>query len=521
MAAQTLPGFTGFQYARLSSMDKRAIGKFTDVNHLSSLHSTDPVDYDKKIIQIYSQSSLFSNDFLNMINESEPYFIEQGESWKWKIEVPFEFPKIVDVPAATLSDPKVGIDGHEFTLVLDTAEFTKNETFIIGNRMYGPQLAVIKDPIPYGRAFLYTLTLLSDNPTVDFVDKKFLQVGIEIHPGTSVIGEFDTDLPGLGRLADTIEMYETLGSASGRSHRITKWADAQQITQRDNNGNLKDLMVYAPTMGIRNTTKTISPSSTRWEPFVEYLLRQKMLTDKVNKMIWQKAGTVKTNGSRQEYKKLSDGVYQRMRKHGNYVPFERGTFSNNLIRIVFGDLFYRRVDMAKRKVKLYTNEAGMDIFQTAIKQDAINSGLTIVAGVNDKFIQGSGQHLTYNWAFDSMVSRETGVVEVIHLKELDLPQSNSEFGQNKKSTPVFMVFNVSPDSDGTFRGNVREVRQKGAPSMTWGYVDGRISHLGHLSSKGMSSASMDPWYTLWFEDRYDTFVEDLSACVLLEEIPQF
>ena len=54
MAAQTLPGFTGFQYARLSSLDKRAIGKFTDVNHLSSLHSTDPVDYDKKIIQIYS-----------------------------------------------------------------------------------------------------------------------------------------------------------------------------------------------------------------------------------------------------------------------------------------------------------------------------------------------------------------------------------------------------------------------------------------------------------------------------------
>jgi hypothetical protein len=519
MALQTIPGFTGFQYARLSSMDKRAIGKFTDTNHLYSLHSTDPVDYDKKIIQIYSQSSLFANDFLNMINESDPFYIDQGESWKWKIEVPFSFSKIVDVPVATLSDPKPGIDGHELTLVLDTNEFSKNETFIIGNRMYGPQLAVVKDPQVHGRAFLYTVTLLSDNPTVDFVDSRFLKVGMEIHPGTSTIGEFDVDLPGLGRMADTIEMYETLGSASGRSHKITKWADASNISQRDSSGLMKDLLVYAPQ--VRNSTSTMTVNDVRWEPFIEAQLRQKMLTDKVNKMIWQKAGTVRTNGAKQEYKRLSDGVYQRMRKHGNYVPFERGTFSNNLIRTVFGDLFYRRVDMSKRRVKLYTNEAGMDIFQTAIKQDAINSGLTIVAGVNDKFIQGSGQHLTYNWAFDSMVSRETGVVEVIHLKELDLPQTQLEMGQNKKSTPVFMVFNVSPDSDGTFRGNVREVRQKGAPSMTWGYIDGRIHHLGHLASKGMTSSSMDPWYTLWFEDRYDTFVEDLSACVLLEEIPQF
>jgi len=34
MAIQTIPGLTGFTYARVASMDKRAVGKLTDANHL-------------------------------------------------------------------------------------------------------------------------------------------------------------------------------------------------------------------------------------------------------------------------------------------------------------------------------------------------------------------------------------------------------------------------------------------------------------------------------------------------------
>jgi hypothetical protein len=79
---------------------------------------------------------------------------------------------------------------------------------------------------------------------------------------------------------------------------------------------------------------------------------------------------------------------------------------------------------------MYTNEAGFDVFQTALKQDALNSGLTFSADSGDRFMQGEGQHI-HNFAFDAMVTRETGRVELIHLKELDLPQTNLDFGQNK------------------------------------------------------------------------------------------
>src|SRR6187455_564485 len=117
MSIQTIPGLVGFTYARVASMDKRAVGKLTDTNHLESFHSTEPADYDKKIISLYTQSSLYSNDFLDMINKSTPFYIDNNsDAWKWDIAVPYKFPKIIDIPAsltAILTNTgKAGIDGQ-------------------------------------------------------------------------------------------------------------------------------------------------------------------------------------------------------------------------------------------------------------------------------------------------------------------------------------------------------------------------------------------------------------------------
>lgn len=519
MATQTIPGLTGFTYARVSSMDKRAVGKLTDSNHLESFHSTEPADYDKKIISLYTQSSLYSNDFLDMINKSTPYFIDNNsDAWKWKISVPYKFPKIIDIPASTAELAKPGVDGQEFQAVLDTNEFSKNSIISVGSRQYGPRFYVIKDPMPYNRGFLYTFTLVSDNPIVDFVSKTYLQVGMELELIDAAIGEFDQDLLGLPRLGEEISMFETLGSGYGFEHKITEWADER--TMKDSLGKPLDILVYAPQ---RRNQLPVTRNDVKWEPFIEFWMRKSMIELKVKRMIWAKPGTVKTGGGQQNVKRTSAGIYHRMRNNGNLVQYNRGEFSGNLIRSVFGDLFYRRVDVKDRRVKMYTNEAGIDTFQQSVKADAMNSGLTFMAqgGANGLGIQGTGQSLVYNFAFESMITRETGKVEVIHLKELDLPQSNLEFGQNKKSTPVFMVFDVSPMSDGSMVNNIREVRMKGKPSMTWGYIDGTAHHLGFAKSQGMSSANKFPGYELWMKDRCDIFIEDLSRTVLIEEIPQF
>lgn len=498
-------------------MDGRAVGKFTDKNHLSAFHDHAPAKYDKEVISLYTQSSLYSNDFLNMINQSTPYYIDGGsETWMWNVDSPFRFPKIVAVPDSTYSQPFPGRDEKVIELIIDTDEFALNSIIAIGDRRFGPQLVAVSDPSDAGGgSFLQRFTLVSSNPLTDSIDKyRYLQPGKELQLINGTVGEFDQNLLGLSKPGDKLKLFESLGSGYGYEHTITAWADSVRLV--DEKGRPKDLLWF---VDQRRNELPVTKNSIRWEPVVEFEMRKQMLELKVRRMIWSKPGSAKTRGSKQEVKKISAGIYHRMKTNGHYIPYNRGEFSPNLLRWVFGDLFYRRVSVGQRRVKMYTNEAGFDTFQQAVKQDAMNSGIVFTVDQGNKFVQGEGQHLVYNWAFDSFITRETGKVELVHLTELDLPQLSDEYGQNKKSPPVFMVFDISPNGDGSLRENVREVRLKSEPNMTWGYIDGRRHHLGHFASHGHSAANMFNGYKIFMDDRSDVFIEDLSRMVLIEEIP--
>lgn len=514
MSVTQLPGQVGYKAARVSSLDYRALGKLTDTNHLSSLRQMEPTLYDKRIISLYTQTALYSNDFLQMINNTTPFYLDGNtDYWQWDVNVPYMYPTLIDIPVSTSNMSTPGIDGQSFTLVFDRKEFYKNDV-ITADRRYGQNFVVLQDPTPYAGGWLYTFGLLSSTPGTEYVSSQWLQVGIQYQLIDNMVGEFDQDLSGLPALASKVTMYESLSAAYGVEHTVTKWADER--TMKDAKGNPLDIMVYSKYMNNQVGSKEIL--DLRWEPFVETQMRKKMMDLKVKRAIWGKAGTSRTGGDSAEVKKSVEGIYTKMRKYGNLVQYNRGQFSMNILRNVFGDLFYRRVPMADRRVKIYTNEAGIEVFREAAKKDMLNSGLTIIA--DQRFIDGSGQHMTVNYAFESVVTLDTGKIDLVHLAELDEPQTNTEYSQNKKSTPLFIVFDVSPEGDGTPKSNVREVRRKAAPSMTWGYIDGRQHHLGFAATQGMQSANKFPGYTIWMEDRSDIFVEDLSRTVIIEEIPQ-
>lgn len=522
---QQIPGYSnGFIAKRYSSMNKRVIGKFTDSNHISHFHQAAPADYDKKIISLYTQTSLFSNDFLQMLQRTKPYYINKATNeFKWKVSVPYQYPTVVSIPDTTATASNVGIDGHTFELVFDKKEFFLNDV-ITSHRIYGQQFIVKEDPIPDGRGYKYTLALVSLTPMTEAVDPQWLIEGREYEFLYNATGEFDQDGTGLGSMGDEIWLYDTLGSGSQINHQVTGWADIRVASglgggtigmSSDAAGNSEDLIMYSKQ--VRNDRGETS-FITAWEPFIEMEMRKRMLSMKTNKMIWAKGGTDNT-AQTHEKKKLSMGVIPRMRQYGNLSQYNAGQFSINLLRNVFGDLFYRRVDVSKRRVKLFTNEAGIEVFNNANKDDLLKAGLTVIA--DNRFIEGSGRNMLVKWAFDSAYTTDTGLIEVSHLMELDLPQTNSEFGRNKKSTPIFMVFDVSPEGDNLMSDNIREVRMQGEPSMTWGYVDGTYHHLGHAKSQGMSSANMFPGYKVWMKDRYDVFMEDPTRTAVIEEVPQF
>lgn len=526
MALQTIPGqSSGYIATRYSSMNKRSIGKLTDSNHIASLNSVTPAMYDKMVISLFTQSRQYSNDLMQMILKTTPYFIDKAtDVWMWKVGVPYQYPSIIRVPDSTLTQTSLGIAGHTFELVFNKKDFYINDV-ITGNRMYGQQFSIKSDPVPDGTGWRYTVKLNSKTPMTTMVDPQWIAIGREYERINNNVGEWDQEGTGLGELGDEITLYQTLGSGYMINHSVTEWADVKFANRmgtsfsKDAEGNMEDLIVYKKRerneLGVRE--KIVA-----WEPFIEAEMRKRLLEDRVKRYVWQQGGTDNTGTGQQELKYITEGIYPQMRAYGNLEQYNAGQFSFNILRNVFGDLFYRRVDFKDRKVKLYTNEAGMEVFNTAAKDDLLKQGFTIIA--NDGFIDKSRgpRHMMINYAFDQVVTQETGNVELIHLSELDLPQTNSEFGRNKKSTPIFLVFDISNQNGSGLPGvNIREVRQKAYPSITWGYEDGLYHHLGHAKSQGMSSSNSFPGYKVWMRDRSDVFIEDITRTVLIEQVPQF
>lgn len=512
MALPTVPGQVGYVAYSYSSANKRALAKFTDKNHLETLtNSSAPAEYDRKIIDIYTQTTLESNDFLDLINKSEPYYAEK-DTWTWKIRKPFEWPRLLDLPAASRNNAALGADKIPFDIIIDNNYFQVND-IITANLQFGDKLVVVKGPEPIGNGYLYSVILVGAHITPDStVNLNLLEPGTHFEKVDNSVGEFDQELSGLPHMGDYITMYQGMSAGFGVKHGITKWADERYIGT-NSKGEYEDIVLYDQYKMEQDGR--ISHLGSRWEPMIERLMKLEMLKIRKKRLLYGDGGEFQTLGHRGESKQVTEGILSQIRNYGNYMPINAGDFSINMLRDLFGALFYRRVAMKDRRVKLYTNEAGIRLFKQANKDDLFRSGITIIA--DSRFIEGSGQNMAVNYGFDTAITMETGRIEVSHLMELDLPQMNSEYGTERYSAPVFLAFDISNATGGTLK-NIREVRKKGAPSMTWGYINGRQHHLGHAASKGFDAASMFPGYEIFMEDYADVFIEDLSRCVLIEQI---
>ena len=513
MALQTFPGQVGYKAFRYSSGDNEAMAKFTDKNHLENLIRRDgPTEYDRGVIDIWTQTSLESNDFLDMINKSEPFYVD-SDTWSWEVRGTKQYTKITEIPTATANNPSLGVDQQSFDLVFDTNYFQVNDV-ITANYWHGDKLYITSGPHVHPAGYLYSVMLTGEDVTqLSTADPRYIQADIQYDKVDNVIGEFDQELSGLPGFAQKVRLYQSLSAGYGVEQQITSWADAASL--KDSKGRPLDILVYDQYK--RNSRSEVIYTGSRWEPLVERKMRDEMMKIRKHRMLYGAGGSANTLGRRQESKQISTGIIPQIMKYGNNVPFNAGDFSLNLFRDTFGDLFYRKVPMGQRRVKLYTNEAGMRLFEQANKDDLIGSGLTVIA--DSRFITGTGQNMMVNYGFNKTFTQETGVIEVSHLMELDLPDLNASIGTNKYSAPIFIAFDIS--NEGGALKNIREVRRKGEDTMTWGYIDGRRSHLGAAASRGMQSASMFPGYQIWMEDRSDLFIEDLSKTVIFWQMPQF
>jgi hypothetical protein len=505
MPNQNIPRVNGRVVANAhmtsSFYSKNALSKFTEKNFVETMLKTKPDQYDKMMLRLFTDTRLYSNDLLDTVMKSEkPFMVNDPNGvFTYKIKKRAELPKIV-IGKSTAQ----GADGAEFELVFDKQAFSVNDIITAHRYEQETQIQIVSDGERHQNGFKYKCRAAGATAT-DTVEARFLQVGTEYFKITNVLGEYSTSFSGLGLFDGNLEVMADVLNQYGVEHTITDWADATKLGMpTDATGNPMDITYYSVTDPTAEAEKT---KIVGWEPTVSRLLRMEMMRMKANMLMWGRQGNTVDEKGRPT--RLKPGLWQQLHL-GNVIYYDKGQFSLNLIRSAIGDLFYNRVKLADRRVKIYTNRSGMELASTAIRKDFNGQNFMVDA---DKFLDGKDRlKQGYAFQFDHFMTVETGPVEFIELEQLNMHATFVELGPNKKTPPIYIILDVS----GQEGAGIREVKLSTRPNMQYHYIPGTTG----FGQSQTVVASKDPYSTYIMKDFAGIFLEDPTKTVIIKEYPR-
>lgn len=508
MPNQNIPRVNGRVIANAhmtsSYYSKNGLGKFTDKNFVETMLRTKPDQYDKMMIRLFTDTRLYSNDLLDTVMKTEkPYMVNDPNGvFTYKIKKRAELPKVIANLASSTAKP--GVDGQEFEIVFDKNVFVVNDIITAHRYEQETQIQVVSEGERYQNGYKFKCRAANASSS-DYVNQRFLTVGVEYFKIGNVLGEFTTSFSSLGLFDGNLEVMADVLNQYAVEHTITDWADATKLgVQTDATGNPLDITYYSVTDPTAEGEKT---KIVGWEPTVSRLLRMEMLRMKANMLMWGRQGNTKDEKGRPT--KLKSGLWQQLHL-GNVIYYDKGQFSLNLIRSAVGDLFYNRVKIADRKVKIYTNRAGMELASTAIRKDF--NGQNFMVGA-DKFLDGKDRlKQGYAFQFDHFMTVETGEVQFVELEQLNMHATFLELGPNKKTPPIFIILDIS----GQEGAGIREVKLSTRPNMYYQYVPGSVG----FGAQQTVIANKDPYSTYIMKDFAGIFLEDPTKTVIIKEFPR-
>lgn len=482
---------------------KNALGKFTDKTMLDTILKDRPQQYDK-IIKLFTQTKLFSNDFTDMLmTGSTPFFIDEPDGqFEYKLHKYCELPKIMVNLSDTIARP--GIDGQTFDLVFDKKVFVVNDIITAERMNQEVHLQVVDEPVAYQNFFKYTFRAIGAYAD-SYVSQRFLVVGTEYMKIGDRIGEYTTSLSSLGLIDGNLTVTSEGLMEYGIEHTMTEYARLKQI-QTDRFGKPMDITYYS----VTGRTDEGNPINlTVWEPTITRLMRLEMEKMKANMQLWGRAGLARDEKGRPM--KVYSGLWQQLHL-GNIVYYNKGRFSMNILRYTLDNLFHGRVALRDRKARVYTNTAGLQLVDTAIKEDALGQGFVFNA---EHYVKGKDRlSLGFQFGFTNYHSKETGDIEFVVLEQLNESVTFLEQGNGKRKAPIFIIMDISGDSN----QGVRELKLRNRPNGLTASING-VTGFNGLSD--VQAASKDPWKTWVMRDFTGIFLEDPTKTVIIKEYPQF
>ena len=107
---------------------------------------------------------------------------------------------------------------------------------------------------------------------------------------------------------------------------------------------------------------------------------------------------------------------------------------------------------------------------------------------------------------------ETGPVEFVELEQLNTYSTYVELGPNKKVAPIFIILDISDDSN----AGIREVKLASRPGMEAYYIPG-ATQIGGAKAVSASRNRYDEYIMI---DRIGVFLEDPTRTVIIRELPR-
>ena len=299
MPNQSIPRVNGqvIANAHLTSSfySKNGLGKLTDKNFVETMLRTKPDQYDKMMIRLFTDTKLYSNDLVDLVMKSgKPFMVNDPNGvFTYNIKKRAELPKVVINLASAVAKP--GIDGTEFEIVFDKNVFVVNDIITAHRYEQETQIQIVAEPEKYQNAFKYRCRAMGATSS-DFVNQRFLNVGVEYFKIGNLLGEFTTSHSSLGLFDGHLQVMADVLQQYSVEHTITDWADATKLgVQTDASGNPLDITYYSISDPNAQGEKT---KIVGWEPTVSRLLRMEMLRMKANILMWGRQGNGKDEKGR-------------------------------------------------------------------------------------------------------------------------------------------------------------------------------------------------------------------------------
>ncbi len=426
----------------------------TQASHLSTFFLTEPALASEVITRVYNKLNGYKNALSFLTNGTGRTKELDNIVYRWPLMGDSEKAVPISVAQATYNDggSTPGINFTTFRVGLPEKWFALGDVLVPDNVVYS--LRVMEEPYQDGADFVYTLQLVTKDPTL-YVPQALLAVGKEFSKDYNIV-EHDMSRTSGDTTYATPFMMENYMTTFRKMYSVSGAAQAKVLRISLMNPQGKE---------VANTWVKYA----EWEFWAQWM-------DELEKGYLFGKGNVRANGTTNMKGVSGNPIYTGAGLEEQIAPANKRYFTNlseQVLRDFMDDLAYNGTVDGPREYVALCGRQFMNLFDQALKVSASNFTL-----VDSKFITGSGQELTLGAQFkkyiglngDSIILKECPMYNsVVRNRELH-PQTGHP-AESYKAT----FLNFKRDASG--ESNVSKVYHKGRETFSW-YIEGSCGPYG-------------------------------------------